>query len=48
MIIGLTGENCAGKGVAAEYLKKKSFYYLSLSDVKMSKTLELFPVFREL
>lgn len=33
MIIGLTGENCAGKGEAAEYLKKKSFYYLSLSDV---------------
>lgn len=33
MIIGLTGENCAGKGEAAEYLKKKSFYYYSLSDV---------------
>lgn len=33
MIIGLTGENCAGKGTTAEYLKKKSFYYLSLSDV---------------
>lgn len=33
MIIGLTGENCAGKGVTSEYLKKKSFYYLSLSDV---------------
>lgn len=33
MIIGLTGENCAGKGAAAEYLMKKSFYYLSLSDV---------------
>jgi len=33
LIIGLTGENCAGKGTAAEYLKKKSFYYLSLSDV---------------
>lgn len=33
MIIGLTGENCAGKGTAAEYLMKKSFYYLSLSDV---------------
>jgi len=33
MIIGLTGENCAGKGTVAEYLKKKSFYYLSLSDV---------------
>jgi dCMP deaminase len=33
MIIGLTGEHCAGKGTLAEYLKKKSFYYLSLSDV---------------
>ncbi len=33
MIIGLTGENCAGKGVVAEYLMKKSFYFLSLSDV---------------
>lgn len=33
MIIGLTGENCAGKGTVADYLKKKSFYYYSLSDV---------------
>ncbi|MBU0591864.1 AAA family ATPase [Candidatus Micrarchaeota archaeon] len=33
MIIGLTGENCAGKGVVAEHLQKKGFYYLSLSDV---------------
>ncbi len=33
MIIGLTGENCSGKGTVAEYLKKKSFYYYSLSDV---------------
>lgn len=33
MIIGLTGENCAGKGTTAEYLRKKGFYYLSLSDV---------------
>ncbi|MBI5051553.1 AAA family ATPase [Candidatus Micrarchaeota archaeon] len=33
MIIGLTGENCAGKGTTAEYLQKKGFYYLSLSDV---------------
>jgi len=32
MIIGLTGENCAGKGTAAEYLMKRSFYYYSLSD----------------
>jgi dCMP deaminase len=33
MIIGLTGENCAGKSTICEYLKKKGFYYLSLSDV---------------
>lgn len=32
LIIGLTGENCGGKGLSAEYLKKKGFYYLSLSD----------------
>lgn len=32
MIIGLTGENCAGKGTVAAYLQKKSFYYFSLSD----------------
>lgn len=33
MIIGLTGENCAGKSTVAEYLMKKSFYFLSLSDI---------------
>ncbi len=33
MIIGLTGRNCAGKGTVAEYLKKKGFFYHSLSDV---------------
>ncbi len=33
IIIGLTGENCAGKGTAADYLVKKGFYYYSLSDV---------------
>lgn len=33
MIIGLTGENCSGKGTVAEYLMKKGFYYYSLSDV---------------
>jgi dCMP deaminase len=33
MLIGLTGRNAAGKGEVAEYLKKKSFYYHSLSDV---------------
>lgn len=32
MIIGLCGENCAGKSVTAEYLMKKGFYFLSLSD----------------
>ncbi len=33
MIIGLTGENCAGKDTLAQYLQKKGFEYLSLSDV---------------
>jgi len=33
VIIGLTGENCAGKGTVAAYLAKKSFYYYSISDV---------------
>lgn len=33
MIIGITGENCAGKDTIAEYLQKKGFYYLSLSDI---------------
>lgn len=33
IVVGLTGENCAGKGTVADYLRKKSFYYLSLSDV---------------
>jgi dCMP deaminase len=33
MIIGLTGKNASGKGVVAEYLKERSFYYYSLSDV---------------
>ncbi len=33
MIIGLTGEHCAGKGTFADYLAKKGFYFLSLSDV---------------
>lgn len=32
LILGLTGENCSGKGISAEYLKKRGFYYLSLSD----------------
>ena len=33
ILIGLTGENCAGKGTVADYLAKKGFYYYSLSDV---------------
>lgn len=33
IVLGLTGENCAGKGTVAEYLQKKGFYYYSLSDV---------------
>src|SRR5262249_18412042 len=33
MIIGLTGKNAAGKGAVADFLKNKSFYYYSLSDV---------------
>lgn len=33
MIIGLTGRNASGKGVAADFLKSKGFYFHSLSDV---------------
>ena len=33
MIFGLTGRNGAGKGVVAEFLQTKGFYYHSLSDV---------------
>lgn len=33
MIIGITGENCAGKGTIAEYLRARGFEYFSLSDV---------------
>ena len=33
IIIGLTGENCAGKGTVADYLARKGFYYYSLSDI---------------
>jgi dCMP deaminase len=33
MIIGLTGKNASGKGEVAAFLKDKSFYYYSLSDV---------------
>src|SRR5437667_178709 len=33
MIIGLTGKNAAGKGAVATFLRDRSFYYYSLSDV---------------
>ncbi len=33
LVIGLTGENCAGKSTVADYLAKKGFYVLSLSDI---------------
>ncbi len=33
IVLGLTGENCAGKGTVAAYLEKKGFYYYSLSDI---------------
>jgi len=33
ILIGLTGENCSGKGTVAESLKKKGFAVVSLSDV---------------
>ncbi len=33
MIVGLTGRNAAGKGLAAEFLRSKGFGYYSLSDV---------------
>jgi len=33
IVIGLTGENCAGKTTAVDYLTRKSFYSLSLSDM---------------
>lgn len=33
ILVGLTGENCAGKGTVADYLvKNKGFQYTSLSD----------------
>ena len=40
IVIGLTGTNCAGKGTVAEYLKTKSFYYESLSDIIREKLRE--------
>ncbi len=33
MIIGISGENCAGKTTCAQYLIKKGFHCLSLSDI---------------
>lgn len=36
-IFGLTGTNCAGKGEAAAFFKKKGFIYFSLSDLIRDK-----------
>ncbi len=48
MIIGLTGENCSGKSTICEYLKKKGFYYLSLSDaIREELKKENTPITRE-
>lgn len=33
MIIGVTGGFCSGKDTLAEFLEKKSFYHISLSDI---------------
>ena len=33
MVIGLSGKNASGKGVVAEFLQSKGFYFFSLSDV---------------
>lgn len=33
MFIGLTGTNCSGKSIAAQYLKQKGFIVFSLSDI---------------
>jgi len=33
VVIGLTGSNASGKGIAADYLKSKGFIYRSLSDI---------------
>jgi len=33
IVIGITGKYCAGKTTVCDYLKTKSFYYKSLSDV---------------
>ncbi|MAG17900.1 MAG: hypothetical protein CL944_00290 [Candidatus Diapherotrites archaeon] len=33
ILIGLTGKYCSGKSTVCDYLKSKSFYYKSLSDV---------------
>lgn len=48
IILGLTGENCSGKTTVAEYLNKKGFYYLSLSDVIREEVVkEVKPITRE-
>jgi dCMP deaminase len=48
VIVGLTGPNGAGKGVLAEYLKARSFLYLSLSDeIREELVRRSLPVSRE-
>lgn len=33
MIIGITGKNCSGKDTVGDYLKRKTFFHISLSDI---------------
>lgn len=48
MIIGLTGKNGAGKGVAADFLKESGYIYYSLSDVlREEMTKQGVPISRE-
>jgi dCMP deaminase len=48
IVIGVTGKYCAGKTTACEYLKSKSFGYLSLSDeLREILAEEKLPVTRE-
>ena len=48
VIIGLTGPNGAGKGVLAEFLRARSFLYLSLSDeIREELVRRSLPVSRE-
>ncbi len=38
--IGLTGQNCSGKGVASEVLREAGYTYFSLSDIVREEALE--------